>query len=206
MENKFKARLRRRGKELYTKYFFNSKEVIDEILKQYDNKEQINENICTCIFDITDKYIPQIYELIKYYPNKLRQIKYINEQVINTLYSQFGETISIMNKYNTGKNVRGKICEIALKRAKEKGMEFTILNEDIILVTECPLLNIVLEYGNNKASDSSASIDRIDSTKGYIKGNIQVISMLANTMKSSASPEQLVKFSKNILKIYETTI
>jgi hypothetical protein len=202
MENKYKAKLKRRGVQIYNKYFYNPNEVINKILTQYDNKEPINESICNVIIDVPEFYMPQIYELIKYYPNKLREIKYINEQVIRELYKQYGTTIIIMNESKGVKNVRGKICDSANKRAKEKGISFEITNEDIILVRHCPFLNIRLEYGNTKAVRGSASIDRIDSTRGYVKGNIQVISMLANSMKSSASPEDLITFSKSVLKIY----
>jgi hypothetical protein len=55
------------------------------------------------------------------------------------------------------------------------------------------------EGGNNL---NTSSLDRIDSTKGYVKGNIQVLSHKANTMKNSASPKQLLRFANWIIYIY----
>jgi hypothetical protein len=52
------------------------------------------------------------------------------------------------------------------------------------------------------ANDFSPSIDRIDSSKSYIKDNIQVMSFLGNRMKNSATPEQLLTFANNIISLY----
>lgn len=41
---------------------------------------------------------------------------------------------------------------------------------------------------------TTASLDRIDSSKGYISGNIQFISMAANWAKNKMSHEQMLEF------------
>lgn len=57
--------------------------------------------------------------------------------------------------------------------------------------THCPILGIKLQPGSLKQQDNSPSLDRIDSTKGYVKGNVEVISFRANMVKGSSSIEEL---------------
>jgi hypothetical protein len=74
----------------------------------------------------------------------------------------------------------------ARKRAKEKGIEFNLEISDIIIPSVCPILKVPMIIGTNTAP----SIDRIDSTKGYVKGNIKVISKRANTIKSDGTIDE----------------
>lgn len=74
-------------------------------------------------------------------------------------------------------------------RAKKKGLEFNLSKEDILIPLFCPILNIPLRIDNNKLCKDSPSLDRIDSSKGYIKGNVYVISWRANRLKSYGSIE-----------------
>jgi hypothetical protein len=83
--------------------------------------------------------------------------------------------------------------------AKQRGLEHTITANDITIPTHCPLLGTKLEYGN-------ISLDRIDNTKGYVPGNIMVMSGKANFMKRDASWEELVLFAQNILKLHDMMV
>ena len=71
---------------------------------------------------------------------------------------------------------------------------------DIVIPEKCPILECPFIYGTSENYDYSPSLDRIDNSKGYIKGNIQVISTKANKMKNSATQEELINFCKNILR------
>lgn len=68
---------------------------------------------------------------------------------------------------------------------------------------KCPYLGCELTYSvGHSYCPTQATVDRIDSSKGYVKGNIQIISAKANTMKSNATPEELVIFARNILDVF----
>ena len=101
-------------------------------------------------------------------------------------------------------NLQKVICRRASKSASGRGLEYNLEPEDIVISETCPYLKIKLSY-NKKDSKKPFyySIDRIDSSKGYIKGNIQIISLLANTMKNEASSDQLLTFAKSILEIHK---
>lgn len=85
-------------------------------------------------------------------------------------------------------------------RAKEKGFEFNIDEDDIVIPEICPILEIPIVVGTKGEYEYSPSIDRIDNSKGYIKGNVQIISKKANSMKNSATSAELLTFCKNILR------
>lgn len=71
-------------------------------------------------------------------------------------------------------------------RAIRKGIEFNIEMSDIIIPEECPILGIPLD---RRDLDHCPSVDRVDNEKGYIKGNIRVISNKANTLKGDLTIE-----------------
>lgn len=62
--------------------------------------------------------------------------------------------------------------------ARRRGKEFTITKEDF--AEFCEETNYLELKGKSK---DSASIDRIDPSKGYIKGNLQILTLGQNSAK-----------------------
>ena len=104
------------------------------------------------------------------------------------------------NTYNSEYDrIRGYIIRNSKYCAKRREIEFNLKYTDFELPELCPILGIKLEYGagNDGNSPYHATLDRIDNTKGYIPGNVMVISRLANAMKNEATFDQLHQFITN---------
>jgi hypothetical protein len=90
-----------------------------------------------------------------------------------------------------------RLLNICRNRAKKNGIDFNLTIEDIVIPKYCP----VLKKEMVRAGRYAPSIDRIDSNRGYVKGNIQIISKLANRMKNDADEEELKEFAKWVLNL-----
>jgi len=105
-------------------------------------------------------------------------------------------------KQSRENNIETMLYISAKARAAKANMEFTITKDDIKIPEVCTYLKypITRKLGAGRIK-TNPSLDRIDSTKGYSKNNIQVISNLANRMKSNATKEELIQFSKSVLEM-----
>lgn len=83
-----------------------------------------------------------------------------------------------------------RMLTVAKARAKRNNIEFDITLEDVLVPTHCPITGIKLEAGHVGGKMKSYSLDRIDNAKGYIKGNVALISHRANSCKSDLSLEE----------------
>lgn len=77
------------------------------------------------------------------------------------------------------------------KAAKEKGVPFDLTADDFEIPAVCPVLGIALARGTKDRTDASPSLDRIIPAKGYVRGNVIVVSWRANRIKHNASVAEL---------------
>jgi len=76
-------------------------------------------------------------------------------------------------------------------RAKAKGLAFDLTADNIQIPKRCPVLGIPLSISNGSATDNSPELDRINNRKGYVKGNVIVVSRRANRIKNDATVKEL---------------
>lgn len=99
-------------------------------------------------------------------------------------------------------NIITQMLKGAKQRSKKSGLEFNISGKDIILTKKCPIFDIEFEIGLDNI-ETSPSLERIDSSKGYIPSNIIVICYKANRAKGDATLQELIMindFYKNLNK------
>ncbi len=122
---------------------------------------------------------------------------------------QYQQTRRSLNKESVleyGRNYQAKrrqnfeyrlqmLLNASKQRASLKNREHTLTLEDIKTLYpadgKCPVFGFALEFNNKGFRDTSPSIDRIDSKKGYTRDNVQIISWKANKLKSTATVEDL---------------
>ncbi len=86
------------------------------------------------------------------------------------------------------KNPLMRLLQVARKRAKESGPQFEIVADALLpLPTHCPVFGTRLRYGGKGFDPNAASIDRLDSTLGYVRGNVAIISRRANMIKNDGT-------------------
>jgi hypothetical protein len=95
------------------------------------------------------------------------------------------------------------------RNIKRRHHEINILIDDLKYQWElqngvCPFTGISLEISSYSKIEKnpiySASLDRIDSTKGYIKGNIRWVSRAINWMKNDMSDEMVYELIDHLIK------
>jgi len=146
--------------------------------------------------ELTDQFIPG-YEIAR-----------IMDRPVGTIYQKNYELGFSIQRKDTPYIWKAMALGAARQRAKKKNIPFEITHLDVPEPTHCPILGVLLDYkrrpglGQKNRHDNSAELDRVIPKKGYVKGNINVISRLANRIKLNYTEEffeQNINTYQNIL-------
>ena len=175
------------------------------------NRRAINEyrrNLKLSYNFPNSKYIKKIIELsnLNYKDSEIAKELNISDSTVSKYrrdlnLPRFMQERTYKNQYD---RIRGYMIRNVKFSAKRRNIDFNLNFTEFDLPEYCPILNLKLQFikeGGSGNDMNHATIDRIDNSKGYVKGNVIVISRLANVMKNEANFEQLETFSKNINKL-----
>lgn len=90
------------------------------------------------------------------------------------------------------------------KAAKYSKHDWKLAFNDLEWPLICPVLGTELDYFCSVRTENSVSFDRIDNDKGYIKGNVVIMSWRANRIKNDGTAEEHKKIA-DFLTIFTST-
>lgn len=94
------------------------------------------------------------------------------------------------------------VCKIKYSTKKAQvGKAWKLEFSDIQWNTHCPIFGIELNYFAETRQENSPSFDRIDPNKGYVPGNVQIVSWRANRIKNDGTSKEhflIAEYLKNL--------
>lgn len=107
------------------------------------------------------------------------------------------------HQWNGVGEISGNTWNSIVRGAKTRKIEFSVTKEyiwNLFLNQErkCALSGEVIYFGSTNKSSSTASLDRIDSSKGYIEGNVQWLHKDVNIMKNRFSQDRFLQLCSSI--------
>lgn len=111
------------------------------------------------------------------------------------------------------KEIPGKYFTDLKRRALEKNFKVNINIKYLWRLfirqkRKCKLSgeSIYFGYSNRSNCETTASLDRIDNDKGYIKGNVQWVHKKINVMRNTLTVNQFIIWSQKVVKTYKKRI
>jgi hypothetical protein len=224
-EDEFFARKRQRVREQLRKYDVLPEygSPLNELQTQINDQIQANDfsyydrllsNIKTLDDDKTPipkfkssnlpKMVVHRLRLLQILPSVGIPLNQTQQEIMDDIHQNWENKTQnyFINKYLGLSTPEGRLLYRLYKSHQDYGFNFNLTIDDIIIPECCPLLGVKLLIDpKDKDEPHYYSADRIDSSKGLVKGNIQIMSVKANKMKNKATEIELLKFANNGLKI-----
>jgi hypothetical protein len=122
------------------------------------------------------------------------------------------ETSKARQKVRTATEPEFVLYEAARANARKYGVPFSLTVAYIKTILpadgKCPILGVKLErrVGHNGPQRQSPSLDRLEPRKGYVPGNVAVISYKANLLKNDETdPEVFIRLASWLKKQQEAS-
>lgn len=101
-----------------------------------------------------------------------------------------------MKLYHRNNPAKDMIRRAKARSKRKNRIDFDLTVEDILPLPEvCPVLGVPLRPGNGEQDPFAYSLDRIDNSKGYVNGNVAVMSYKANRLKNDGSADDHEKIA-----------
>lgn len=140
-----------------------------------------------------------------YYLVSVASIKRGSTKSCGCMREQYSKITGKNNRsFNGHEEIRGHFWAAIRKRAKLRKIEFSLSIKDAwnIYVKQngcCALTGMPIGFGRSEhRNENTASLDRINSLLGYIKGNVQWVHKDVNRMKYSMSQEYFVNLCRMV--------
>lgn len=118
----------------------------------------------------------------------------------NLCYANNRERILKRERFLRGQDIKKYLLKGARIRARKSGLLFDITANDFEVPFMCPLLGYMLLLSAGKIAPNSPSLDRKDPKKGYVRGNVWVISHRANAAKNDLTLEEIQMLAANLTR------
>lgn len=119
-------------------------------------------------------------------------------------YQKYNQCLEKNIRFKGFKEMGSRFCSNAKRRAQKNNWDFNLTSKFLYQLFEkqnkkCALSGLDIKFSlNNERSKGTASLDRIDSSKGYVRDNVQWVHKDVNKMKNVFSNEYLIELCKNI--------
>ena len=160
----------------------NWKEEFPKLLEMGQKGRTYEE--CARHYGVTRERIRQVFKKFGVDPETIGirvRSKRSREQQARDYFLKWGDKAQDLYKEKRAKYRSKK------SNATRLGIEFTIPFSAIEFPTHCPILGLELDYFAEGVQENSVSFDRLDTTKGYIEGNVVVVSWRANRIKNNGT-------------------
>lgn len=146
----------------------------------------------------------------KEFEHKASHAKYCSKNCVQLLKYSKVKTVLLKRRSSLEETLK-YVYQGAKSRAKKKGKDFNITLEFLYNLLKnqdykCIMTGIPLQASKGGKDPYVISIDRIDSSKGYTKDNVALVTTIYNTCKNHYSIDNVIELCKGFIKTNKINI